>query len=371
MILKEIKNKKTILKRINNTILYGAIMSNYKGYEYSNSFLNILNPFQFTVKDHLEFKYVEDKIVGLSANEIIILKEDNTNFELINNDNNLREKFVYHDKQRKITFEYKFGLRYYINNELEDETKDEACGALYSDSKYFCFYASVKDSMFEMSKLSIRSFDDFSKLIEIDLSSYTSYEDFTEPGVSKNGKIVDTLGIYNNTLWLTTTNHNLFGIDVKTGEILHHFRDIPKLKNVDYGYTYIPFAGRGKARLFADQGVIIGLTLSMSWQLDLLSKEFTFVDLRSQLGRSATMTNVLSIDIEEAWFTSEPERDELRVGHLNRRSNKITTWKCKDLDPSMGLVFNIVRKDEMVYMLDQGKRLYAFELEEGELSMVT
>jgi len=105
----------------------------------------------------------------------------------------------------------------------------------------------------------------------------------------------------------------------------------------------------------------------MSWQLDLSTMEWTFVDLRPQLGDGGHMTNVLSVDIDSAWFTSEPVIGDLHVGHLDRNTHKITTWRCKELHPDMRLVFTIIQKNNMVYMHDQGKRLYAFELEEGEL----
>ncbi|MFA0964005.1 hypothetical protein AB9P05_19515 [Roseivirga sp. BDSF3-8] len=180
-------------------------------------------------------------------------------------------------------------------------------------------------------------------------------------------KIERILGVYQNQLLLACSDHLLLSVDVKTGKILHKWRELPGFEEGQFYKGALP----EPADFVLDKksGKLIGVFSKYYFEIDLVSGEINYEDIRKELNthhiNSFRRMGNNPFTEEHLFVTAHAELDERPnvdldcILALNRHTQKID-WVHIFKDTGLGTNIPQITSKHL-YQLDTEKNLYVFE----------
>ncbi len=162
----------------------------------------------------------------------LILIRDDRNRSILLNIETKREKFLFDDTDLKVSdlfvkyllfykrVPYIQGIFNYFTNKIVVVLEDSPIGDTIADD-----FIIRKNS----DKISVTNLQTF-KLWKFPISDFP---DYGIPPHRKKADIKQIIGIYNNLLWVHIGAFHLIGLDVETGKLIHHIKDIPTFLGLD------------------------------------------------------------------------------------------------------------------------------------------
>lgn len=184
-----------------------------------------------------------------------------------------------------------------------------------------------------------------------DLSVYCEYIDYDRE--YQKGKIENIIGLYNEILWLATSNYTILGLDKKNGEIRHLIKDLPNTKR-DVSFS--------NAFLDADKGIIHNLTTTTYCSIDCLQGNIVDYDITEETKQNqATPSSAkTAYDGENIYFQDSYSNNEVKVGAFNVIDKKIV-WKYVFSDKNIRTLLEVKYANNRLYVKDSNRTLHILE----------
>jgi len=340
--------------------------------KHSSSWFKTIGDFGYLIDESVLYriKGKKEKIkIYLSSEDIGLIK---TSDSLIVGNPKIGYDFLYEDQRLviegeaivskeelkgfKIPFDFDSSFEFYFFR--RDRKKKEYESGVYDIKKQSFVFK--KDSILNIDFI-INGIYLSNNKVRVDKEGYTIWE-LEQP-------FIKALGLYKNELIVVAGDHVLLSIDVETGETLHKWHE---LKGFEIGTTYKDELPRASNFVLDEAAAkLIGVFHTYYFEIDLVSREITYIQLEEEL-KSHSIRNLKNVSdnpftATHFYLTADvileefPNTDLNAVLALNRETKKVD-WVHTFKESGIGTNTPQIT-DTHLYMLDLEATLHVFEKE--------